>query len=189
MWNQDSRNAVCVHIYIFSFAHRIYFWIRLALQYQVWNGSPHLILEESQILENKCIKLQTLIDMFQHQADSFILQNKAMHDLPISPLLDYEGYDHVDDMNDSRNLDPTAGASHTSRRDDSNAKDTPILLPSTLGMNWCTDHGIKSIAIKESKLCFAQANDSIDKIRLALKFKASLFCTQVRPSTTKKKKT
>ena len=162
---------------------------RLALRYQVRSGGPRPTLEESQTLENRRIRLQKLIDMFQHQADSFILQNKAMHDLPISLLHDYDDYDNVDDMDDSEDLVPRARMSIRSQDDGSNPEDIPVLLPSTLGIGWCTDHGIQTLAIKEAKLRFAQANDSIEKIREALGFKSVLFRTLVRGSKTQTTKT
>ncbi|KAH9041917.1 hypothetical protein EDB83DRAFT_2228119 [Lactarius deliciosus] len=65
----------------------------------------------------------------------------------------------------------------------------PILLPSTLGLDWCIQHGVRSLAIKEAKLRYAQANDSIHRIRLALGFKSALFRTQVRGARTQKTKT
>ncbi|KAH8981058.1 hypothetical protein EDB92DRAFT_1820368 [Lactarius akahatsu] len=61
-----------------------------------------------------------------------------------------------------------------------NAEDIPILLPSTLGAEWCFQHGVQSLALKEAKLQYAQANDSIHRICLALGFKSALFQTQVR---------
>ena len=178
-----------MEIYAFSFPGHICSGFRLALRYQVRSGGPRLTLEESQTLENRRIRLQKLINMFQHQADNFILQNKAMHDLPISFLHDYDDYDDIDDMDDSEDLVPTARMSTGSQNNGSNTEDIPILLPSTLGMDWCTDHGVQSLAIKESRLRFAQANDSIDKIRVALGLKAVLFRTLVRSSKTQTTKT
>ncbi|KAH9038693.1 hypothetical protein EDB85DRAFT_1860301 [Lactarius pseudohatsudake] len=68
-------------------------------------------------------------------------------------------------------------------------EDIPLLLPSTLGWEWCLNHGVKSLALKESKLCYAQANDSIHKMHIALGFKSALFRTQVRNARTQKPKT
>ena len=65
----------------------------------------------------------------------------------------------------------------------------PIPLPSSFGWDWCVKHGVKSLAIKEAKLRYAQANDAIHRIRLALGFKSALLRTQVRPSKTQKMKT
>jgi hypothetical protein len=70
-----------------------------------------------------------------------------------------------------------------------NPEDVPILLPSSLGWEWCASHGVQSLAAKEARLRHAQANDSIHRIRLALGFKSALFRTQVRPAKTQKTKT
>ncbi|KAH9068018.1 hypothetical protein EDB83DRAFT_2223119 [Lactarius deliciosus] len=82
-----------------------------------------------------------------------------------------------------------AQVSDISGTEGTNAEDIPILLPSTLGLDWCIQHGVQSLAIKEAKLRYAQANDSIHRIRLALGFKSALFRTQVRGARTQKTKT
>ncbi|KAH8982005.1 hypothetical protein EDB86DRAFT_2767745, partial [Lactarius hatsudake] len=82
-----------------------------------------------------------------------------------------------------------AQVSDISGMEGTNAEDIPILLPSTLGLDWCIQHGVRSLAIKEAKLRYAQANDSIHRIRLALGFKSALFRTQVRSAQTQKTKT
>ena len=64
----------------------------------------------------------------------------------------------------------------------------PILLPSTLGWNWCVSHGIQDLAAKEAELRIAQANESIHMIRLALGFKSAIFRTQVRSANSQQKK-
>lgn len=58
-----------------------------------------------------------------------------------------------------------------------------------LGIHWCTNHDIKSLAIKETQLRYAQATDSIHNIRLALGFKSALFRTQVCDAKTQQTKT
>jgi hypothetical protein len=166
----------------------VYALCRLSLRHQLRTG-VHLTLEESQIIENKRIRLQKLIDMFARQADSFLLHHQSIDDLPISSLGDYEEYDHIDDMDDSGVPGLNHKSSDASRAEGSNAEDIPILLPSTLGWEWCVTHGIKSLAIKEAKLRHAQANDSIHSIRLALGFKSALFRTQVRDARTQQTKT
>jgi hypothetical protein len=162
---------------------------RLALRYQLRTGDSHLTPEESQVIENKRNRLQKLIEMFEHQADGFLLHHQPIDDLPISSLGDYEEYDHVDDMDDSGVPSPTVLFSNASRNEGSSAEDIPLLLPSTLGWEWCVSHGVKSLAINEAKLRYAQANDSIHRIRLALGFKSALFRTQVRDARTQQTKT
>ncbi|KAH9037588.1 hypothetical protein EDB84DRAFT_1268706 [Lactarius hengduanensis] len=79
--------------------------------------------------------------------------------------------------------------SDISETEGTNAEDIPILLPSTLGAEWCIQHGVRSLAIKEAKLRYAQANDSIHRMRLALGFKSALFRTKVRGARSQKTKT
>jgi hypothetical protein len=162
---------------------------RLSIRYQLRNGGSRLTLEDSQIIENKRTRLQKLINMFEHQADAFLLHHQPMDDVPISSLGDYEEYDHVDDMDDSGAPEPTVQVSEHVGMDGSNAEDIPLLLPSTLGWEWCISHGVKSLATKEAKLRYAQAHDSIHRIRLALGFKSALFRTQVRAARTQQTKT
>ncbi|KAF8267469.1 hypothetical protein EI94DRAFT_1581054 [Lactarius quietus] len=73
--------------------------------------------------------------------------------------------------------------------DSPNPEDLPILLPSSLGWNWCVTHDVQSLAAKEAHLHIAQANESIHRIRLALGFKSALFRTQVRSANTQQTKT
>jgi hypothetical protein len=62
--------------------------------------------EESQVIENKRSHLQRLIQMFEHQADSYLLQHRATDDDPISPLGDYSEFDHVDNLDISEATNP-----------------------------------------------------------------------------------
>jgi hypothetical protein len=144
-------------------------------------------LDEHQTIENKRIRLQGLIGMFEHQADGFLLQHQPMNDVQIPSLGDYSQYDHIDDMEDSGVTDTTPDVSDTSGGH--NAEDIPVLLPSTLGREWCTSHGAMSLLMKEAKLRCAQANESIHAIRLALGFKSALFRTLVRNARTQQTKT
>jgi hypothetical protein len=162
---------------------------RLALRYQLRSGGSQLAPEESQIIENKRIRLQKLIDMFEHQADGFLLHHQPVHDVPISTLDDYAEYDHADDSDDSGVPGSNLQISDASQSEGLNAEHIPLLLPSTLGSNWCVRHGVQALAIKESKLRYAQANDSVHGIRLALGFKSALFRTQVRNARTQQTKT
>jgi hypothetical protein len=140
------------------------------------------------------MRLQRLIDMFEHQADSFLLHQGRIDDPPISSLGHYDEYDHVDYLGNSGDKD-TEHVTLPSRTidgsgmDSPNPEDLPILLPSSLGWEWCVSHGIQSLAVKEAQLRHAQANDAIHRIRLALGFKSALFRTQVRPANTQQTKT
>ncbi|KAH9017834.1 hypothetical protein EDB85DRAFT_1874207 [Lactarius pseudohatsudake] len=163
--------------------------MQLAIRYKLRIAGSQITSEDSQIFENKRIRLQKLIDMFEHQADGFLLHHEPMDDTPLPSLRTYAEYDHVDDVDDSGIPAPILNRSDTSQETGSNAEEIPIILPSTLGWEWCIRHGAKSLAIKEAKLRYAQATDAVHKIRLALGFKSALFRTQVRPARSQQTKT
>jgi hypothetical protein len=150
-------------------------------------------------IDNKRMRLQQLIDMFEHQADSFLLRQDFISDADVPSLDDYDQYDHVDNPDDalgkrkaqarSTSPDPNSRTSDGSGMDHANPEDHPIMLPSSLGWDWCVNHSVQSLAVKEAKLRHAQANGSIHRIRLALGFKAALFRTQVRTAKTQQTKT
>ena len=127
--------------------------------------------------------------MFEHQADAFLLHHQAMHDISISPLGDYAEYDNSDGLDDSELPGITPQVSNELGSDAPSAEQVPLLLPSTLGWAWCSKNGAKVLAIKEAKLRYAQANDSIHGLRLALGFKSALFRNQVRDARTQQTKT
>ncbi|KAH9030738.1 hypothetical protein EDB85DRAFT_1866206 [Lactarius pseudohatsudake] len=150
--------------------------LQLAIRYQLRAHGLKITTEEIQVIENKRSRLQTLIDIFEHQGDSFLLQ-PLTDDSPISPLGDYAQYDHLEDLTNSEDTD------------DDHLEHGTFLLPSSLGWEWCVRHGIQSLAGKEVQLRHAQASESIHEIRLALGFKSALFRTQVRPANSQQTKT
>ncbi|KAI9446284.1 hypothetical protein H4582DRAFT_1804475 [Lactarius indigo] len=171
----------------------------LAIRYQLRAHGLKINTEEAQVIENKRSCLQKLIDIFEHQGDSFLLHQPLADDSSIVPLGDYEEYDHVDDLGDPEDTDddhsahasirPTLQALDGSGMDATNPEDFPVLLPSSLGWEWCVRHGFQSLAGKEVQLRHAQASESIHGIHLALGFKSALFRTQVRPAHTQQTKT
>jgi hypothetical protein len=171
----------------------------LAIKYQLRAGGSKLTSDDAQIIENKRIRLQRLIDMFEHQADSFLLHQHRIDDDLISPLGQYDEYDDVDDLGDLSGEGQThvvpAPLHHIRETSDGSGtegtypEDLPILLPSSVGWEWCVSHGVQSLAVKEAQLRHGQANESIHRIRLALGFKSALFRTQVRPANTQQTKT
>jgi hypothetical protein len=151
-------------------------------------------VEKEQSIENKCIRLQRLIEMFQRQADSYILHHEAIDDIYISSPADFSQFDHVDSMDDAQLVVPTIPShfpvsSDDSEADEMNTEDLPILLPSSLGWEWCEKNGAQRLAEKEAKLRHAQANDAIYSMRLALGYKSTLFRTKVRPAKSQRTKT
>jgi hypothetical protein len=139
-------------------------------------------MEDAQILENKRSQLQKLIEMFAHQSDAFILNHEVTEDLSMSSLGDYSEYDHADNINElgdpgHSKLAHIVPPSRLYVTDSSgvNAQYIPLLLPSSLGWDWCARHGHKSLSMKEATLHYAQATDAIHQICLALGFKSVLF--------------
>ena len=95
-----------------------------------------------QTLANKWMHLQQLIDMFEHQADSFISQDyRGNSDIP--SLEDYDQYDHVDNLDNdsgegkaqlhSTSPEPISRTPDGSRMESANPEDHLIMLPSSLG--------------------------------------------------------
>jgi hypothetical protein len=138
---------------------KIYF--RLAIRYELRKSGSHTI-DKAQVIENKRSRLQKLIEMFEHQADSYLLRHKALDNVPIALLTDYSEFDNVDALDDSESQTPpqllspiSPPAPHFS--DDSsidqiNAEDLSILLPSSLGWQWCIKNNLQGLAEKEAKL-------------------------------------
>ena len=180
---------------------------RLAIRYQLRAYGSNATSDEILAISNKRNRLQTLIDSFEHQADSFLLNQQGSDDPEMSSLGDYHQFDNVDDLHDVDDLanasdhhtaHPTS-ANHSSylfstisdesENETLNPEEYPILLPSSFGWDWCSSHGLQSLAVKEAKLRHAQANWSIHQIRLALGLKSTLYRTQVRHATTQDTKT
>ena len=143
-------------------------------------------MDEIQSIENKRFRLQVLINSFESHADTFLCQTD---DLPIPSPDEYDVFDHLDDDDNMRTPNRSLAGPDDSGMEARNPEDVPIFLPSTLGWEWCSLHNAKSLALKEAPLRYAQANDAIQQIRLALGFKAALFCNQVRPANTQQTKT
>ncbi|KAF8263452.1 hypothetical protein EI94DRAFT_1807176 [Lactarius quietus] len=162
--------------------------LQLAIKYQLRTSGTNITTDATVHIDNKRTHLQRLVDTFQHQADSFILAHSHVGDSTISHMGTYDVYDNVDysDMmrptdpeHSSHSLDqPLSLASDGSGMDSPNPEDLPTPLPSSLGWNWCVAHDVQSLAVKESCLHLAQANESIHRIHLALGFKSALFQTQ-----------
>lgn len=134
--------------------------------------------------------------MFERQADSYILRHKDLENVQIVSLTDYSQFDDVDVLDDSESqIPPTTSlgvSNHLLHSSDSSgieAEDLPILLPSSLGWEWCVRNNAQSLAENEAKLRSAQANDAIHSMRIALGFKSALFRGQVRPANTQRTKT
>ena len=153
---------------------------RLAIKHTLCEQRSELSIEDEQMIDNMWAHLKRLINVFEHQA-TFLLDQSSVEEYPISSLGDYEGFDiwdvapdAIEDDEDARHLQSLPlRASDGSGMKGLNPEDCPILLPSSLGWEWCNTHGAKSLAEKEVQLHYAQANDSIHQICLAFGFKST----------------
>ena len=134
--------------------------------------------------------------MFERQADSYILNHMALENASISPVGDFSQFDNADAPDDSELENLTIVSPHLLHNafqfSDSSGtapEELSILLPSSLGWQWCVDHHTQSLAEKEARLHVAQANDAIQSMCLALGFKSALFHSHVRPANSQRTKT
>src|ERR1700677_2828334 len=124
-------------------------------------SGPTYTVEKAQVIENKRSRLQKLIDMFERQADSYILHHRALENVPIASLTDYSEFDNVDMLDNSElqiplQLSPPVlqhvlNFADGSGIDHIHAEDLSILLPSWLGWEWCVLHNSQALAEKEAK--------------------------------------
>ena len=65
----------------------------------------------------------------------------------------------------------------------------PLLMPSAVGEENIKTNRMKALACQELKLRQGQANDCLERLRLALGHKSLLFCIRVRNASSVKEKT
>jgi hypothetical protein len=171
---------------------------RLAIRYHLRSQGSRITAHELQTIDNRRTRLQEQIDLFDRQVNLFLLHQRPIDTSDIPPLGNYDQYDHADDPDaagkskerpQSPSPNPISRVSDGSGMDIFSPEDHPIILPSSLGWDWCIKNGVKSLAVKEAQLRHAQANGAIHCIRLALGFKSALFRTQVRTAKTQQTKT
>ncbi|KAN0136253.1 hypothetical protein V8E53_006113 [Lactarius tabidus] len=163
--------------------------LQLAIKHKLRTHKTELSVDDAQIIENKQSHLQTLINVFENQADTFLVHTMLVDNPLVSPLDDYDEFDHTYDDGSSSSPHHSPMAQDGSNMDTGSPEDIPITLPSSFGWKWCVSHNAKSLAVKEAQLRHAQANDAIHQIRLTLGFKSALFRTHVRPANTQQTKT
>jgi hypothetical protein len=183
-----KKCSMLLHPYLCIQAYKVY---RLALRYQLRCHERKINMEEAIIFESKQNRLQSLIDKFEHQADYIILPQDNTKLPKVTAIGDCSEFDDFSPMEQSAATGTRSVRSKNLDGSGMNRPDPqglPILLPSTLGWNWCVSHGFKNLAAKEAELRIAQANESIHMIRLALGFKSAIFRTQVRSANSQQKK-
>ena len=181
---RSKNSSMFMHTYDI---HRTNILSRLVIKHTLHGQKSEPSSEDEQMIDNKRAHLERLINVFEHQADTFLHDQSSVEDYPISLLGDYGGFDisdvapdAIEDNEDARHFQSLPfRASNGLGMEGLNPEDCLILLPSSLGWEWCNTHGAKSLAEKEVQLCYARANDSIHQICLALGFKSAIFHTQV----------
>jgi hypothetical protein len=63
------------------------------------------------VIDSKRSRVQRLIDMFEHQADSYILCHRSLEHAQISSLNNYSEFDNIDILDDSESQVPTPESS------------------------------------------------------------------------------
>ena len=161
---------------------------RLAIRYQVQTHGSQITSEEVQVIENKRSRLQRLIQMFEYQADSYLLGHRTTDDAPITTLGDYSEFDNVDNPDDSNlpnPIDQSPPARHHSPRtsdgsgmDNINAEDISILLHHLLDGNgvWNT----MSSLLQKKKLGYAMHRLAMQFTACALPLASNLPCSMTR---------
>ncbi|KAN0141115.1 hypothetical protein V8E53_000871 [Lactarius tabidus] len=141
--------------------------LQLAIRYHLRSQGSRITAHELQTIDNRQTRLQEQIDLPIDTSD-------------IPPLGNYDQYDHADDPDaagkskeqpQSPSPNPISRVSDGSGMDIFSPEDHPIILPSSLGWDWCIKNG-------EAQLHHAQANGAIHCICHALGFKSALFRTQ-----------
>jgi hypothetical protein len=100
--------------------------------------------------------------MFECQADSYILCHRALENAQIAPLTDYSQFDDINMLDDLELQVPVQASPHafhyishssdSSGIDGTNAEDLSIILPYSLGWEWCMQNNVQNLAEKEAKL-------------------------------------
>jgi hypothetical protein len=159
-----------IHPYPCAQAYKVY---RLALRYQLRCHERKINMEEASILESKQNRLQSLIDKFERQADYIILPQDSTKLPKVTAIGDCSEFNDFSPMEQSTATGTRTIRSRNLDGSGMNCPDPqclPILLPSTLGWNWCDSHGFKDLATKEAELRIAQVSRFVDGLGTPLRF-------------------
>ncbi|KAN0131104.1 hypothetical protein V8E53_011105 [Lactarius tabidus] len=113
--------------------------LQLAIKHKLRTHKTELSVDDAQIIENKWSRLQTLINVFENQADTFLVHTTLVDDPLISPLDDYDEFDHTYDDGSSSSPHHSPMAQDGSNMDTGSPEDIPITLPSSFGWK-CMAH-------------------------------------------------
>ena len=118
----------------------------------------------------------------------------AGDEIPDSEMVGSDGEEGDDEPDDPRNWVDDVDTLDDEHLDDGEGivdypEKTPLLMPSAMGNENIKTDRLKSLASQELKLRQGQANDCLERLRLALVHKALLFRTRVRNASSIKEKT
>ena len=74
---------------------------RLAIRHTLCAKRSELSIEEAQMIDNKQTHLERLINVFEQQADTFLLHQTSVEDYPISSLGEYDEFDNSHAVTDA----------------------------------------------------------------------------------------
>ncbi|KAI0258462.1 hypothetical protein BC834DRAFT_847349 [Gloeopeniophorella convolvens] len=162
---------------------------QLTIRYDVRKAGPNTSPEVLNGFDEQRARLLKQIDDFHHQVEHFLLYNQQLGDAPLFPIDSFAAFDDVDDLGDT-SCDAVESCKAKSRKKHNLGgwhrglggaliEEQDIMLLSTLGLAWCGENGCLAAVDKELQLHIAQVHDAIQKICLALGFKAALYRTKV----------
>ena len=145
----------------------------------------------SQLLQRKQLTLGEKTNIYDQQRK---LQFQVMaFNLKSQVFLGKGNWDEMGfEGNDAREIAGTDGSEESDDDNDLadvNPERAVLCMPSTLGIDQCLQHGLGSMVDQERELREGQANESLEKLRLALGHKAMLLRNLVRNATGQKSKT
>jgi hypothetical protein len=132
---------------------------------------------ERTVLEDHRMQLQAQIDAFHHKVETIVgeyVDNFLAVESAESDDNDQNWYEDEDDNDETIGEWP---------------EDTILVMPLTFGIKQCQDQGLQDLVDQEMKLQTGQANDCLEKLRVALGHKMILFRTRVQNSTSHRTRT
>jgi hypothetical protein len=125
------------------------------------------------------MRLRARIDAF-HQNVQTVLGENMDEFLPVKPVVDPDDEDPEWAEDDEEGDDDAVGEW---------PEDMTLAMPSTFGQERCQQLGLERLLNQELELRIGQANDCLEKLRVALGHKTILFRTRVRNSTSQRTRT
>jgi hypothetical protein len=178
--NEDRGDTVCASLFL---SRRTHWAPRLSLSTYRRKLGPRPTSAQKLELAKRRERLQARLDLFEKRAGA------AFGDLNLDEI-----EDSVDTQapwitvgSDLEDHQPNAD-SHTPARL-YQPESTPLLLPSTIGLERCKALNVENLAEMELRLREGQANDALHGLRIALSEKAVLFRAQVRHARSQVTKT